>query len=252
MKEQSLKNRTFLSGLIGSSLLFVSILIILCVFVGIKTNTKYTPILMNLCIVLISLSFISGIIGLIKAKKGILGKTLCTIPIILFCLLVIFFIWVYVGIAYPHKLPKKKDFQRTSEILEIDLSDGKYLNRIETHCGFLYDGDYYATIQFFETDKILESLNNNSHWKKEALPKSLVYLLYDEEADDKIHFINDPKMVFPHTDNYYYFFINRSALFEEPENRNPDYLLNWEYSFNFTVALFDLNTNILYIYELDT
>ena len=59
-------------------------------------------------------------------------------------------------------------------------------------------------------------------------------------------------MFFPETKNCYYYFINRSDEFEEPENRNPDYLLNWEYSYNFTVALFDLDSNIMYIYELDT
>ena len=207
---------------------------------------------MNLCLGFIFSSFVLGIIGLIKARKGLLGKTLCTIPIILFCLLVIFVIWIFIGIAFPHKLSKKKDFQRTSEIIEIDVSSGRYLKRIETHCGPQYDGEYYASIKFFEADKILESIKNNSNWKNGALPKSLDYLLYDDDPEDIFCFINDPKMEFPKTDNYYYFFKNRSDEFEEPDNRNPDYLLNWEYSFNFTVALFDLNTNILYIYELDT
>lgn len=59
-------------------------------------------------------------------------------------------------------------------------------------------------------------------------------------------------MVFPKTKNYYYYFINRLDEFENPENKNPDFILHWKYSFNFTVALFDLDSNVLYIYELDT
>ena len=252
MKEQNIKNRTFILGLIGSSLAFISITIILYVIFGVGTFRKYNPFLINLSILFILSSFILGIIGLIKAKKGLLGKSLCAFPILLFCLLVIFVIWILIEIAYPHKLSKKMDLQRTSKIIEIDVSSGKYLKRIETHCGPQYDGDYYASIQFSEKDNIFESIKNNSHWKNDVLPKSLEYLLYDDEPEDIFHFINDPKMVFPRTNNYYYFFKNRSAEFEAPEDRNPDNLLNWEYSLNFTVALFDLNTNILYIYELDT
>lgn len=252
MKNADMKNRTFVLGIISSTLFFVSLAIILCVVFGIKTYWKYNFKIINFCLMLIFASFVLGTLGLTKAKKGWIGKILCIIPVTSFCLLAAFLLWIFIGVMFPHKLSAKKDLRRTSEILETDLSGGKYLKRIETHCGLLYDGDYYAQIKFSEPDKILESIKNNPHWKNSALPQSLLFLLYEDEPEDFLCLITDERMKFPRTDRYFYFFINRSDECEDPENRNPDYLPDWEYSLNFTVALLDLNTNILYIYELDT
>jgi len=57
MKEQNIKNRTFILGLIGSSLAFISITIILYVIFGVGTFRKYNPFLINLSILFILSSF---------------------------------------------------------------------------------------------------------------------------------------------------------------------------------------------------
>ena len=250
--EQSIKNRTFILGLISSLLTFSYIFICIYVFFINKKYSVFITYLSRISIILMLLSFFIGIAGLIKAKKGLAGKLLCSLPVGIALIIIIFFIWLFIGIAYPHKISKKKDLERTGKIIELNINEGKYLERIETHCGPQYDGDYYAKIEFPENSNILKLIENNPNWKKSVLPKSLRFLLYDTEPEDTLNFINDKRMVFPETKNCYYYFINRSDEFEEPENRNPDSLLNWEYSYNFTVALFDLDSNIMYIYELDT
>lgn len=250
--EQSIKNRTFILGLISSLLTFSYIFICIYVFFINKKYSVFITYLSRISIILMLLSFFIGIVGLIKAKKGLAGKLLCSLPVGIALIIIIFFIWLFIGIAYPHKISKKKDLERTGKIIELNINEGKYLERIETHCGHQYDGDYYAKIEFPENSNILKLIENNPNWKKSVLPKSLRFLLYDTEPEDTLNFINDKRMFFPETKNCYYYFINRSDEFEEPENRNPDSLLNWEYSYNFTVALFDLDSNIMYIYELDT
>ena len=234
---KNIKNRTFIFGLISSFLTIAYIFICIYVFFINKGNSNLITYL---------------IIGLIKAKKSLLGKILCIFSVSIFSIIVFLCLWAFYELTFPHKMSKKKDLERTSKLLELDLSDGKYIRRIENHSGFLGDGDYYAIIKFDTSNQIIESIKKNDNWKVSPLPKSLLYLLYDDEKNDNINFINDKRMVFPEPKNCYYYFFNRSDEFEKPNNRNPDFLLNWQYSYNFTVALFDLDNNIMYIYELDT
>lgn len=252
MEKISLQNRTFILGLISFLLSLTYILICIYVFLISKKNSIVITILIRASIVLILFSFVFGTIGLIKAKKGLVGKILCSISVSLAGIIVLSCILMFLEIEYPHKISKKKDLERTGKIIELDLTDGKYLQRIETHCGLLYKGDYYAKIKFSENSNILKLIKENPNWKDSDLPKSLLFLFYDTEPEDNINFIHDKRMVFPKTKNYYYYFINRLDEFENPENKNPDFMLHWKYSFNFTVALFDLDSNVLYIYELDT
>lgn len=249
---KNIKNRTFIFGLISSFLTIAYIFICIYVFFINKGNSNLITYLIRISIILILFSFITGLIGLIKAKKSLLGKILCIFSVSIFSIIVFLCLWAFYELTFPHKMSKKKDLERTSKLLELDLSDGKYIRRIENHSGFLGDGDYYAIIKFDTSNQIIESIKKNDNWKVSPLPKSLLYLLYDDEKNDNINFINDKRMVFPEPKNCYYYFFNRSDEFEKPNNRNPDFLLNWQYSYNFTVALFDLDNNIMYIYELDT
>ena len=237
--------RTFILGAAGTVLSLVSILSIASVIFFGKTHDCGTYF------GLIFLSAFLGGAGIIKPQKGWLGKTLCAFPIGVFSAMVIFFLCVLYELS-PHTLPKKQDLEMTSERLGLDLSGGKYIKRIETHDGFFGDGEYYARIKFADAAQVLESLRNNKDWKDPPLPRSLLYLLYDDEEGDTLDLKHDKRMFFPNTENCRYFFINRSVNVEYPENMNPDYLLDRTFSWNFTVAVFDLDKNILYVYELDT
>ncbi len=247
-----LKNRTFILGIISFILSIISISVLAFLFFGWNKNNYYTTTLIRFCLLIMFLSFVLGIVGIVKAIKGWVGKFLCIVPISIFSILIIIFLWGFVELTFPHKISKKKDMKRTSELLEIDLSDGKYLKRIESHSGFLGDGDYYAKIKFNDASAVVESIEKNSGWKKTPLPKSILHILYDEDDDDSISIINDKRMIFPKLEDGYYFFLNRSTKCEESENHNPDFIFDFKWSLNFTVALFDSNDNILYIYELDT
>ena len=252
MKKQDLRNRTFFLGLISFILSITSLLILFYLFLGIKKYNSYINILFRLSIISIIISFVLGICGLIKAKNCRIGKIFCIFPITIFSIISFICILSYIELTFPHKISKKKDIERTSELLKIDLSGGKYLKRIENHSGFLGDGDYYAQIKFDDSVRIIESIENNNNWKKTPLPKSILYILNDDEENDRFSFNIDKKMFFPKMKDGYYFFLNRSDEFEEPENKNPDFIFTWKWSYNFSIALFDLDTCILYLYELDT
>lgn len=134
-----------------------------------------------------------------------------------------------------------------SKYLGIDCSRGIANEYIETHGGFLGDGDTFIEIQFLNNDfekRICES----EGWNKLPLTENLEIIIHgvsDEERD------REPRVVgeIPEIKNGYYYFEDR---YYESTDKYDDSEVFERYSYNYTIAIYDADTMILYYCEEDT
>ena len=118
----------------------------------------------------------------------------------------------------------------------------------DTHGGFLGDGWYYL---------ILDCSNNREQamelvkdWTPLPLSENLQKLMYDWKISTyEETFTLAEKGRWPTTNNCVYKFVDRN---EEAVNKSDDTDLFNRKSFNFSIALYDLDTNTLYFVAYDT
>ncbi len=134
-----------------------------------------------------------------------------------------------------------------AKILSLNLSSGEEISNYDTHGGFHGDGTTCIAYRF-DDDTVLEEIRSASEWSEFPLDdtvRALVYGLSDGTTqigpwlnDDMGH------PIVPEIQNGYYLLIDR-------QNGAETEILD-RYSFNFTLGLYDTDTNTLYFCELDT
>ncbi len=134
--------------------------------------------------------------------------------------------------------------------LGIDISFCTIKEEHDDHGGFLGDGSYFLVADC-ENDKenILSQLKD---WKKFPLSGNLQKAVYGEEYSDGqmyYSFSSLCKGKIPTINNGYYYFFDR---FKEAIDVYSDKDFLDRFSYNFTIALYDEDTNLFYYYELDT
>lgn len=127
-----------------------------------------------------------------------------------------------------------------SRVLDIDLTGGKEVSSFDTHGGFHGDGTSCVVIRF-EDDTVLEEIGSRADWKAFPLDETVRTLVY--RVSDLLHDENGDPLV-PEIQNGYYLLIDRHG------DKSQD-ILN-RASFNFTLALYDADTDTLYYCKLDT
>lgn len=134
-----------------------------------------------------------------------------------------------------------------STALSIDVSSGKEVQFSDDHGGFHGDGTEYIVLEFTD-DKVLEQIKDNSAWT--ALPldettKALVYGVTEETSQIGPFLTNENgDTLFPEIENGYYILIDRHSQKEGNILERA--------SFNFTLAIYDTDTNKLHYCEFDT
>lgn len=121
----------------------------------------------------------------------------------------------------------------------IDMGAGKVISENDSHEGFHGDGLYFSEIKFSD-DSTLERIKTNTKWHKLPLSKNLNEFIY-EPLDDGIKM---PKI----TNGYYYFYDRHS----ESSNPYDDTELLSRGSYNFTVMIYDCDSDTLYVCREDT
>jgi len=143
-----------------------------------------------------------------------------------------------------------------SERLEIDVSSGKNVEESDSHGGFHGDGLLVQKISF-EDDKVLDEIKDNQKWKAFPLSRNIEALVYGikEETAESVH-ISGPYLtdengegIIPEIKDGYYYFYDRHS--ESEDSYNEEDVLN-RVSFNFTMAVYDSENNVLYYVEFDT
>lgn len=118
----------------------------------------------------------------------------------------------------------------------------------DTHGGFHGDGWYRLILDCSENRE--QALENVSSWKKFPLSENLDLLLYGGEKDGVTYGYHlAEKAKIPGIKNGYYRFYDRHS---ESMDRSDDSELLDRYSFNFSLAVYDSDTDRLYYFEFDT
>jgi len=158
---------------------------------------------------------------------------------IIYSLIFIFVIFLVSGCSFNNKI------NTIFKNIEINENECEIEKDIDTHDSFHGDGDYFAKIK-------CNNINYNElskNWKKLPLSESIKQATEIEHCND-----NECKSIYdrfsiPNIENGYYYFIDRH---NESKNKYDDTDLNNRSSYNYTLAIIDLNTNIIYYYEFDT
>ncbi len=144
----------------------------------------------------------------------------------------------------------------------INTSPKKYINKKinldTTGCnvninkdkrvGFNGDGSYYVKLDCTKDSKnILKQVND---WNKLPLSQNLELIMYGGEKDNVEYDYDLAKEEnIPKIENGYYLFIDRH---KGSTDTSSDKDLFDRTSFNFTLTMYDIDSDILYFYEFDT
>lgn len=124
-----------------------------------------------------------------------------------------------------------------SEKGKIDVTGGKQIISIDTHGGFHGDGDSLFAYEYSDSS-LKTAMEASSLWKKLPLSSGLSAVL-DTSTGHEI----------PSVTNGYYFFYDRHSASTDPFDATG--LWNRP-SINCTLAIYDADKDILYIYIMDT
>lgn len=158
--------------------------------------------------------------------------------------IVLVFVFVLAGCG------SKNPQAMVSEALGVDASTGSTMSSMDTHSG---NGDGTAYVELhFDGNEMVKQIQEDDAWKPFPLDKTAQTLVYgvSDETSSVGPFLTDEegKALVPEIANGYYRLIDRQV--EQDKATGAD-ILN-RASFNFTVGLYDTDTNTLYCCELDT
>lgn len=131
---------------------------------------------------------------------------------------------------------------KISKALGIDIPSGAPMKSVDTHGGFHGDGATWVSVGFTSDKNPTEQIKNNHDWKPLPLDEVAEVLAHDL----KIQLDDGEATLMPEVENGYYIVIDRHS----EKNENDDIL--GRTSYNFTMAIYDTDANILYYCEFDT
>lgn len=139
-----------------------------------------------------------------------------------------------------------------SKTIDIDVKNGTEVSFYSTHGGFFGDGVTAAALSFSD-DSVLNQIEEKSDWSSLPLSYNLASLVYGGENDGLIiqSFLKDKtgSLLIPKIENGYYYFLDHNSDSREKHDGADIFS---RFSFNFAIAIYDTDANILYFAELDT
>ena len=128
-----------------------------------------------------------------------------------------------------------------------EISEGEEVSYFDDHGGFHGDGTTCIAYSF-DGDTALEVIKNSSDWSEFPLDDTvriIVYGITDENGSRGPYLCDgEGNTLVPEIQNGYYRLIDRQ------EDKEKDILDR--YSLNFTLGLYDTDTDTLYLCEMDT
>lgn len=137
---------------------------------------------------------------------------------------------------------------RRTEFLGCDISEFKIIEEKDTHGGFFGDGSYYLTLDCSENAEKARDIIKD--WKALPLSEILEVTMYGGKIGDTEYMFNFAEEAhLPNVSNGVYKFVDRHS--EATNESDESDLLN-RGDLNFSIAIYDFDTNILYYFEEDT
>ncbi len=138
-----------------------------------------------------------------------------------------------------------------SKNVGVNAYSGRIVSSVDTHGGFLGDGEK-ITILHFSDKQCLKDIEKSLKWNAYPLPENLAAIIYGYKDELKGRIIlpvvknEEEAPIVPMVQRGYYCFINR----EENSSRSIDTIFIRPR--NFTVAIYDLDSDIMYYIEYDS
>ncbi|MBQ3135616.1 MAG: hypothetical protein IJB75_07395 [Oscillospiraceae bacterium] len=130
----------------------------------------------------------------------------------------------------------------------LRVGDYEIVESLDTHGGFHGDGTYYLILDCSKNrEKALKAV---SKWDRLPLPENVKLMMYGGMKNGRYygyHLAEEANM--PRIENGYYVFRDRYRGGNDPSD---DSELLSRYSFNFTIAVYDADTDRMYYFEYDT
>lgn len=137
---------------------------------------------------------------------------------------------------------------RRTNYLGFEIGNFIIVKEEDTHGGWLGDGDYHLVLDCSKNPG--EARNIVKDWKPLPLSENLDIIMYGGVRDNVVYrFQSAERAQWPRISNGVYLFMDRHDEAIDPADDTN--LLN-RYSYNFTVAMYDLDNDRLYYFELDT
>ncbi len=134
------------------------------------------------------------------------------------------------------------------EYFGFNITDYTLVEEHDTHGSFLGDGSYYLILDCSEKTSTAQDITSN--WKPLPLTENLQLVMYGGKKDGIDYGYNFAEEAhWPAINNGVYKFVDRHS--EAKDNTDDTDLLD-RHSFNFSIAVYDLDTDILYFFEVDT
>lgn len=135
--------------------------------------------------------------------------------------------------------------------LGVDVRTGSIIEESDTHGGFHGDGMRFVSLAFSD-DSVSRQIAGSGVWSPLPWSHQLTTLAYGSgtAAIRSGPYLTDGNgaPVLPAVQNGYYFFYDRHSQAENPRDESAVF----RGSFNFTLALYDTDTDTLYYVEFDT
>ena len=141
---------------------------------------------------------------------------------------------------------------RRTDYFGFNIAEFTVVAEEDSHGGFLGDGDYYLILDCSgKTEQAAELIKDWSLFPLTENLQRVMNMTCSGVDDDGVYYSKTLAEIahWPIIENGVYKFIDRHS---EAIDKSDDTNLFNRYSFNFSIAAYDLDTNTLYYFEFDT
>ena len=144
------------------------------------------------------------------------------------------------------------DAKYIEQQIGIYMPEPKNINFEDEHGGFHGDGHTFAKLEFSLQDEehILKEFEENPNWNGLPLSENINLFMYGGVRGGTSYSYNiAEKFKIPKIKNGYWYFVDRNS--ESTDSSSDTEIFN-RFSFNLTIAMYDVDTSTLYYVEFDT
>lgn len=139
---------------------------------------------------------------------------------------------------------RQEPLESISEVIGLDVTGGEILEAGDSHGGFLGDGETVVAVSVPGLE-----LPEDPRWHPLPLSRNLCAAVYGWHTDTASFGPLFPADSVPAVEHGSWFFMDRHSESTDPAD---DTDLHSRSSWNFTAAIYDADTGVLYYLELDT
>lgn len=144
--------------------------------------------------------------------------------------------------------PATNYIDKTTEYFGFLKKDFTVIEELDTHGGFQGDGSYYLILDC--SNNKVKALEIVEDWNKLPLSENLNLIMHGGEKDGVTYLYKLAEEAhMPKIGNGYYIFEDRHS--ESKDSRDDSDLFD-RYSYNFSLAIYDCDTDKMYYFEFDT